>query len=207
MIVISQQPEPESFDDVVRKKGLKFLRDNEPPYNWTYHAYWRDSLPDLCRAYRSICAYCCHWIPNEQGSASVDHFIPKSITPDLAYEWANFRLASSKMNAKKRDYTDVVDPFEIQADTFILLFPAMLVKPNPRFSGAEKKSLWDTIKRLDLNADESLVKARLRWVLDYCDGHISFAYLQGKAPFIAAEIQRQGLLASLQILFARRSII
>src|SRR5690606_6278055 len=141
----------------------------------------REILPDIWCAYNSVCAYSCQWIPLEQGSASVDHFVPKSVDPFRAYEWDNYRLAASKMNAKKGDATDVVDPFELSPMSFHLLFPSMLIKPNPALSEERQRELWATIERLDLNDDEPLIRSRLQWVLDYSDGEISFPYLKRKA--------------------------
>lgn len=206
MIPIVQQPEPLDFQIRVADKGRKFLKKTPHPKIWKNKSYWTEILPDLWDLYGAVCAYCCHWIPLEQGSASVDHFIPKSIAPDKAYDWSNYRLVASKMNAKKGDATDVIDPFGITKDTFILVFPAMLVKPNPELPALLQKAVWDTIKRLDLNDDDILVKARLRWVLDYCDGHISFPHLEDKAPFIASEIKRQDLFEKLPYMFGKRRV-
>lgn len=206
MIPVKKQPEPADFEDKVAKKGRKFLSQNPRPNNWKNRSYWTEVLPDLWNAYHSVCAYCCHWIPPEQSSASVDHFIPKSISPERAYDWDNYRLAALKMNAKKGDFTDVIDPFELTEATFWLLFPSMQVKPNPQLSENQKMRIWDTIRRLDLNDDEVLVNARLRWVLNYCDKHIDFEFLRENAPFIAFEIERQNLHDKLAIIFRRRNI-
>ncbi|MEO1256193.1 MAG: hypothetical protein AAFY41_15090, partial [Bacteroidota bacterium] len=203
MIPVSKQLAPADFDARVAKKGKRFLSKNPNPKKWKNHNYWTAVLPDLWSVYSSVCAYCCHWIPLEQGSATVDHFLPKSVYPDLAYEWDNYRLASSKLNAKKGVATDVMDPFELKPFSFILLFPAMLVKPQPDLENDEKKRLWATIDRLGLNDDEALVQSRYKWVEAYSDGKISFNFLLEKAPFIASEIDRQNLHGSLSIMFSR----
>lgn len=206
MIPIVRQPEPTDFQDKVTKKGNRFLQNSPHPTNWGYRSYWRAALPDLWNAYRGICAYCCHWIPLEQGSASVDHFIPKHIAPDRAYDWDNFRLAASKMNSKKGTYLDVIDPFELQEASFLLVFPSMLVKPNPLLDEDMKKQVLATITRLDLNRDEALINSRLKYVLDLVDGRITFDHLVRHAPFIAYEIERQGLLDSLSKMFEKRRV-
>lgn len=206
MIPVKKQPEPDDFEDKIAKKGRKFLAQNPHPNSWKNRSYWTEALPSLWIAYKSVCAYCCHWIPLEQGSASVDHFIPKSVLPGKAYDWDNYRLAALKMNAKKGDFTDVVDPFELTEGTFWLLFPSMQVKPNPELPENQKKRIWDTIRRLDLNDDEVLVRSRLGWVLNYCDGRINFEFLKENAPFIAFEIERQNLHEKLPFMFKRRNI-
>lgn len=206
MIRVNVQPQPSDFADKVERKGQSFLAKNPHPKSWKNRSYWTNALPDLRRAYSSVCSYCCHWIPAEQGSASVDHFIPKSVDPSKAYDWYNYRLAASKMNAKKGDYQDVLDPFELKPDMFILLFPALLVKPHPGLTLEEKQQVWATIKRLQLNKDEVLINSRLQWILEFCDGHIDFEHLQRRAPFIAYEIERQNLASSLTRMFSRRNV-
>ena len=205
MIPVSKQPEPADFQNRVAIKGRKFLSQNPHPINWKNRSYWTEILPDLRDAYRGICAYCCHYIPGEQ-NASVDHFVPKSISPDKAYEWENYRLATLKMNSKKGDFTDVVDPFDISEGTFQLVFPTMMIKPNPNLVEDEKTQVWKAINRLDLNDDRVLVHSRLKWVLDYCDGCITFQYLREHVPFIAFEIERQNLHSRLSVMFRKRNI-
>lgn len=205
LIPIERQPPPEKFEIEVAEKGREFLTKNPRPKTWKNRSYWTKVLPDLWNAYQSVCAYSCHWIPLE-GGATVDHFIPKDIAPEKAYDWDNYRLAMWKMNARKGRHTDIVDPFELTEATFTLSFPSMLVKPNPDLSEDRKRQVWDTIKRLDLNDDQILVNARLWWVLNYCDKHIDFQFLEKNAPFIAFEIERQNLYDKLPVMFRRRHI-
>lgn len=39
---------------------------------------WTQALPDMHKAYKEICAYCCLRIHPVTGAASVDHMAPKS---------------------------------------------------------------------------------------------------------------------------------
>jgi len=160
-------------------------------------------LPDLWNSYRGICAYCCYYIPSEQ-NATVDHFVPKSIAPEKAYEWQNYRLATLKMNARKGNSIDIVDPFELAPGAFQLLFPSMLIKPAPTLPTDYQQQILSTINRLKLNSDEALVQSRMRWVLAYCDGHISFQFLARVAPYIAIEVQRQMLKDKLPSIFREK---
>lgn len=114
MISVQEQPEPPDFSKKVRDPGSAFIHQLSYPVKWKNREYWRRSLHDLHTAYHGICAYSAHWIPCVTGAATVDHFIPKSIAPQFAYEWKNYRLASSKMNSRKGDYQDVLDPFGLQ---------------------------------------------------------------------------------------------
>ena len=105
MIPIVLQPEPHDFDVKVRRQGQKFLRKHSKPTNKQFrnNNYWNKCLPKLIAAYHCVCAYSACWIPTQ---ATVDHFSPKSVRPELAYEWDNFRLASEKLNNYKRDIHD-----------------------------------------------------------------------------------------------------
>ena len=154
--------------------------------------YWRFCLPDLYILYGGICAYSAQWIPLETGVATVDHFEPKAVVPNLAYEWTNFRLASSKLNSRKGNAKDVLDPFTLSIESFQLDFPSLLMKPNSTLADDEKTKALNTIYRLKLNA-ESSIRSRLRWVRDYSNEEITFDYLQKNAPFISYELERQGL--------------
>lgn len=204
---VEKRPEPNDFQERVAKKGQKFLNQNPNPSasEWRNRSYWREVLPDLWHAYRGVCAYSCQYIPYI-ADRSVDHFIPKSIAPEKAYDWDNFRLATVKMNSRKGNATDVVDPFIINEGTFHLLFPQMLIRPNSDLPTEVKDQVLRTIERLKLNSDDAMVKYRLQWVLDYCDSHISFPFLSQKVPFVAFEIERQNIHNQLPNMFRRRRI-
>ena len=199
MIPIRPQSEPNDFNRKVRQPGQTFLANKPNPKNneWKGKDYWRICIPDLYESYGGICAYSAQWIPFETGVATVDHFEPKATFPYLAYEWTNFRLASSKLNSRKGNARDVIDPFILSNESFQLDFPSLLMKPNSTLSGDEKIKLLKTIDRLKLNF-ESSIRSRLRWVRVYSDDEITFNYLQKNAPFIAYELERQGLRESIK---------
>ena len=194
MIPVQFQPEPDDFEDKVRKPGLAFLNKvpNPKSEDWKNRDYWRKSLPDLYTSYNKICAYSAQWIPRPEGSPTVDHFLPKSAKPELAYEWDNFRLASLRMNARKNDFQDVIDPCKLNLGDFILDFPVLSISASFNLSDSLKKQIMDTIDRLKLN-DEICKQGRLEWLMPYCETVYPFEYLKKKAPFIAYELERQGL--------------
>src|SRR5439155_22494098 len=111
MMFIEPKEEPLTFQETVREPGRAFLKTSPNPKSWKNREYWQDCIPDLYDAYEGICAYCAEWIPETTGDPTVDHFIPKSVRPELAYEWSNFRLACLRFNRWKRNYQDVLDPF------------------------------------------------------------------------------------------------
>lgn len=194
MIPVKEQPEPVDFSRKVKNRGTAFLQKVAHPTEWKNREYWRDALHDLYQAYAGICAYSAHWIQPDQGAATVDHFIPKSVNHQLAYDWHNYRLASRTMNIRKGNHQDVLDPFRLKPNWFIMDFPSLLIKPNSILTTAQKEKVSKTITRLKLNADEICVRSRKDWLLPFCKKEYSFDFLQMHAPFIAYELQRQNLI-------------
>lgn len=205
MIFVQEQPEPPNFNKIVRIPGKAFLASTPNPNrsDWNRNNYWKLVKQELWEAYKGVCAYSCHWIP-PIGAESVDHFVPRTKAPALAYEWSNYRLAASTFNSRKGSHS-IVDPFRIQGDWFVLVFPAMLVKPNQTLPIGTRKKVQDTIDILKLN-EEMLIRCRLEYLLQYCDGNISFGYLKQKAPFIAYELERQNLTERIRDMVRRRRI-
>jgi len=194
MIPVSPRPEPEDFTERVRRPGRAFLGEVSHPTtrDWQGKEYWRRVLPDMRESYDGICAYSAHWISPVTGGHSIDHFIPRSLRPDLAYEWDNFRYASSKLNARKGEHI-ILDPFQLETDWFVLDFDSFLVKPNSALTLSQKTEVQRTIDILKLNDDEGCVELRKNCVEWLRKGEISLTHLQRIAPFIAYELQRQGL--------------
>ena len=187
------------FNARVRVPGEKFLASlsGSAKINWAKRDYWRRSLVELYKAYGGICAYSAQWIPSGTGNYSVDHFLPKASRPDLAYEWSNYRLVCLRLNGRKSNYTDVLDPFTLDDDWFHLDFDTLLIKPNATLAPQDKESIIAAIERLGLNDDLTFVYERASWLCCYCSG-AEFTYLEQNAPFIAAELERQGLVVNIK---------
>ena len=201
MIHVDLQQEPTNFDVSVRQPGNCFLSICPQPKGreWNRHNYWKNCSDDLYISYCGICAYTGQWFSKATSVASVDHFYPKCIYPEKAYEWDNYRLTTSVMNSNKGDKL-IVDPFTISAGDFILKFPSCLVTPNINSVPALKNKLKFTIQVLKLN-EEAQVSQRYEIVTAYASRHISKQFLQQKYPFIALELERQELYDSIQCLF------
>lgn len=192
MIQVASQPEPAGFNAKVRVPGRAFLARVPNPNSKQFRKkeFWKEALQDLKTAYNSICAYSCIWIP---GNCSVDHFHPKRVRPDLAYEWSNYRLAHDRINSNKGDSTNVLDPFHIQTGWFTLDIATLWIKPDASLQPNVKGPVQKTIEILRLN-DDQWVQMRFDLLNCYLNRELTIAYLQSKYPFIAAEIQRQGVL-------------
>lgn len=199
VIPVAPQPEPPSFERRVRRRGLAWIRkkrlslDGAVPEGVAIPDYWRECLGELHRAYRGICAYVCVYIEPIAGQPSVDHFVAKSRRLDQAYEWANYRLACSRMNSRKREFDDVLDPFSLASGTFQLEFGSGKIFPNPDLPPDARALAERTIERLGLD-DAECRKLRVEYFTEYAGGHISEDYLHRRCPFVYEEADRQGLL-------------
>lgn len=199
MIHVTAQPEPATFDTVVRQKGLAWLRrkrialDQPLPSNTTIEPYWRLCLDDLHTTYDGCCAYLAIFFERVTGGGSVDHFIAKSQRADLAYEWSNYRLACSRMNSRKREYDDVLDPFEIETGWFHIELVSGRIFPNPNLLPNQKDAVQATIDRLGLD-DPGNREMRARHYQEYRQGLYTADFLKRRSPFVWSEANRQWIL-------------
>jgi hypothetical protein len=187
VIRVHPQPEPDDFDVKVRQPGLGALLAglSIPPF-------WRECALQLWEAYKGICSYLCVFIPRGTATRSVDHFQPKSRRRDLIYEWSNYRLSCSLMNSRKREFEDVLDPFEVEDGWFILEFSFLQILPSPDLDDATRARVQATIDRLKLNDNECL-QARATYFEPYRRGELALPRLVEWSPFVARELRRQGL--------------
>lgn len=200
MIHVKRKKEPAEFDDRVREPGKQFLARIPAPKGkqWNGYEYWRRILHHLHTEYGGICAYSCHWIPYDTGAQTVEHFKPKDVYPAEAYEWSNYRLVCGTLNGRKGKYEDVFDPFNVQNGWFIIDFPSLLVKPSDELGVDQSTKVQTTIDRLMLNDEGTCLKSRQDWIMSFCYEKFTFAHLEEKAPFLALELKRQGLVLSIR---------
>lgn len=199
MIRVTEKPEPSSFDAEVRKPGLDWLvrkgvpLDKAVPPKTALKPCWRACLDDLYTSYEGYCAYLAVFFERTTGGGTVDHFVPKSKRADQAYEWKNYRLACSRMNSRKSDYENVIDPFEANEGDFYLELVSGRIFANPRLSALEKNRVDETITRLGLD-DPWNREMRARHYQEYFQGDYSEDFFKRRSPFVWKEAQRQGLL-------------
>lgn len=212
MIPVALAREPPDFDSRVRQKGLSAIdelvgrrprlarpgsrrkkiadREVDIPAE-AFPSFWREVLDDMLQAYERRCAYLALYIEHATGSPSVDHVLPKSRAWDQVYEWSNYRLCAALINAKKNDLTSLVDPIEVGDGWFALEFVGFQVKSGPKAPASKTQEIDATLRVLNM---PDCCKAREEYVTSYEQGHIDLAYLERRAPFVAAELRRQGLL-------------
>lgn len=217
MIPVDPASEPASFKDHVRKRGevaikrllgqpvkargrkptTTFAREEDIPAD-KFPAYWtearkadsKSALDDLMDLYQQQCAYLAMRIERATGSPTVDHYVPKSKDWRLVYEWSNYRLSAACVNAKK-GVLDVVDPFKVKPGWFELNLDTFEVVHGSLAPNGEHQRIDDT--RTILNLRDCLLQ-RGEYIRRYRDGKLDLSHLEYCAPFIAAELRRQGQL-------------
>lgn len=210
MIPVLAAPEPPAFDRLVRAPGLRAIaemvgkkprpprrrgrafshiasRERDIPYE-CFPAYWTHALGDLMAAYHEVCAYSCFRIHPVTGAASADHFAAKSRQWRDVYEWSNYRLACARLNARKRDFSDVIDPFEVRPGWFRLELVGFQVVASPGLPASRRRAVQHTIDRLGLN---DFCKDREKDAERYWSGDVSLRVLREESPFVAYELKRQ----------------
>jgi hypothetical protein len=199
VIPVEPRPEPAFFDQLVRQPGLRWLEkqgillDRELPQGTELHPYWRKCLDELHGRYAGVCAYLCVYLEREAGGLGVDHFIAKSRQVALAYEWTNYRLASSTMNGRKLDFDTVLDPFTLRPGTYRLELVTGRIFVNPDLDEKARTVAQDTIDRLKLD-NAGCREMRARHYEQYRTGQYTQEYFKSYSPFVWAEAKRQGLL-------------
>lgn len=199
MIRVNPQPEPSTFDSAVRQPGLKYLNDKKinltkpVPAKTKIKACWSACLDDLHKCYQGHCAYLAVYFERATGGATVEHFVAKSQQAGRAYDWDNYRLASSIVNSRKRAHADVLDPFDVQDGDFHLELVSGKIYPNPQAAADRQAAVTDSIDRMGLD-DARHREMRARHFQEYSQGDYTADYLKRRSPFVWLEADRQGLL-------------
>ena len=207
MIRVVPQPEPDDFGYKVREpgswaiaelagqpsartRGHPFLKVAPSREGNKFPRYWTRVRDDLRDRYDRVCAFSGMRI-EPTADVTVEHMVPKSRNWRLVYEWLNYRLACLRMNRKKLDYTDVLDPFCIEDDWFVMDIVEFRVHPAASLDPCRKQNVAATITRLGLN-DLDWCETRRRHVEHYRQ-HRILDIVEQLFPFVAKQIQRIGL--------------
>lgn len=199
MIPVKAASEPAGFDKRVRQPGMVWLKSNgiaarsPPPDPSKLPPYWQKMSIELWKAYAGVCAYLAIYFEWPTGASSTDHFVAKSQNAGAAYEWLNYRLACLGANRNKNRFDDILDPFEIEPDTFVLNLSTGEIRPNKKKTGDVPRRAKATIDRLHLD-DPETDAMRAAHYGDYLKGDVSRNYLRRHSPFVWHEARRQGLL-------------
>lgn len=197
MIRVPKIAPPPNYEADVRNPGRNFLNSNPNPTaaDFKRHQYWREIHTYLHDESKRLCAYSASWIPRAQDPAqpnhsSVDHFLPKSHYPELAYSWENFLIARRDVNESKDDDLNIIDPREIPGTPFQLDFDSCRIHPSPTTNALLQARIRHTITTLRLN-EEPLIDERTNVISEFAHNRLSLSDLDDVYPFVASEARRQ----------------
>ncbi|HET7506278.1 MAG TPA: hypothetical protein VFK02_34905 [Kofleriaceae bacterium] len=202
--------EPTTFDDDVRQPGLRAIaelcgkrpalkrdagrafkkiaeREADIPVDH-FPPYWIHCLDDLMERYNEICAYSCFRIHRVTGARSVDHLVAKSDHWRRIYEWSNYRLCCSRLNARKGAIRTVLDPFHIEPGWFQLELVGFKVHPDRGLPAKRQAKIQRTIDVLGLN---DFRHDREQDAENYWSKDVSLRILRKESPFVAEDLKRQ----------------
>lgn len=217
MIPVALAPVPPEFNAKVREPGLRAIAEmvgKPSPYPRTagrkyakvanqekdipadaFPPYWRKALPQMRTAYESRCAYLAMHIHSATGCPTVDHVLPKSRSWNQVYEWANYRLCAAIINSSKGVLLTLADPFAIGLEWFALNMNTLHVERGASAPKAEWTRIDATLPLLN---HRLCVQEREEYLHCYQlgpgAGGFDLQHLENRAPFIAQELRRQGLL-------------
>jgi hypothetical protein len=215
MIPVKRAAEPGDFDRKVRQKGHNAVAEltgkKAPPRSGSKRKviarlpakipanalpdYWTAALDDLAERYQRRCAYTSIHLDHGTSVPTVDHWIPKSIDWQQAYEWNNYRLCCHLANTLKSTHAGLLDPFEIKEGWFALELTAFQVTVGLRAPRAKRREIERTISSegLYLNCPD-FCRNRECSAVAYWKSDVSLQHLEERAPFVASELRRQGRL-------------
>ena len=189
MIRVSRQRSPLGFATLVSGPGRKYLKSIPAGAKviWKGHDYWNRMRTRLYYAYGRVCAYSS--FPLNPMAYEVEHYRPKEKYPQLAYDWRNYRLATSGINRRKGVRT-VVDPFRVKPDSFRLNLVDGSIRVSARHGHQYTALCQDTIDFLGLD-DCDIRKARLDALDEYLGRHMDQTLLRREYPFLFSELKRR----------------
>lgn len=187
MIRVQRVSEPAAFDSEARQPGQAWLAVN--PGARRPRDLWSPFKNDLRDGFRALCGYAAMFVPT---GGTIDHYLSYRDHPHLAYEWANYRFASSTMNSIKRNADDaVLDPYEIGEGWFEIILPSLQMRATARVPEEHRARAEATLSRLKLRDDERLIQWRQSWYESYVAGELTLDGLEHMAPLIAAAVRQQ----------------
>lgn len=183
------RPEPPLFEQECRQAGHDWLAKQvalpDRPKD-----YWSPFRPDLRRGFGRRCGYYAMYIHDGQMDHSTSWKTCKDNgTPDLAYEWDNFRFVDGGLNSRKSTLDDrLLDPFEVQAGWFEVELPTLFLRavgvPPERQEAARL-----TMERLELDQGPRALELRWEWY-DLHRRGMPIELVRERAPLVAEAIER-----------------
>ncbi len=109
----------------------------------------------------------------------------------MAYEWSNYLCISGWMNSKKKDHVGILDPFQLHDDWFEIILPSLQLRITENIPDEIRPAAEFTIKKLQLDQGERIIRLRSAWYDLYRTGLLSIDVLHKFAPLIARAVQNK----------------
>ena len=186
MIRFERVPEPADFDQRARVPGNAWLAAH--PGDGRPKDFWTPFKGTLAQGFRNLCAYSAMYEP----VGTVDHFVSCHEDRSKAYEWENYRYCAAWINSSKGNVPagDLLDPFDIENGWFELHLPSLQLRVSGAIPEEFRECAERVLVRLHLRDDERVMRQRSEWYRMYQCGELTQDGLEGKAPLIAAAINR-----------------
>lgn len=183
------RPEPPRFDEECRQQGRKWLAHHDPLPDRP-RDFWSPFRPDLRRGFGQRCGYYAMYVHDGQVDHSTSWKTCKDNgTPELAYEWDNFRFVDGALNSRKKTWDDgLLDPFEVEEGWFEVELPTLFLRAA-RVPPERQEAARLTLERLELDQGPRALELRWEWFEDYRRG-MPIEQLHEKAPLVAQAIER-----------------
>lgn len=170
-LIRSDTPEVLKINSGLWGKEFAQKRTENPKckFSWKHHESKsiRDViLPILKTMTQNHCSFCDGFPLGTESRDTVEHFRPKSLFPELAYEWENLFLCCDVCQSAKLEKFDelLLKPDEVEYAFyryFMNNYKTGEILPNPKASETDRLRADKTIALYDLNAEERC-QSRLR---------------------------------------------
>ena len=190
MIPVARVPEPPGWPEL-RERGEKWLAEN--PDSDRLPKHWRHVIDELAEGFRHLCGYTAQY----DSDGCVDHFHCVERYRNEAYDWSNFRYASTWFNSSKGTL-DLLDPHDVKEGWFKILLPSYeLVLVADKVPPEFREIAAMTVKKLNLASDGRLLRIRAtdhRRYLRHCEekGEAAAMHiLRQLSPLLADAVERE----------------
>lgn len=185
MIKCKQPQQPERFKKI-EQTGAIWLANN--PKGKIPNKWYRYRLT-LGKSSDWLCAYSA--IYTREGT--VDHFISQDEDRYKAYDWTNYRYASSLVNSSKQNVpsSSIINPFDVQNGWFEIILPSLELVVTPKIPAHLRAKAEYMLKRLPLGRDERIIKYRESIYDPFMCGQADLSFLRERAPLIAQAVYKR----------------
>lgn len=159
MIKLSRGECPKALTKEVCQELTRLYSENKDKDVWNSSKIKKPLKEALLEMSHSKCSYCECQVDIESKDVTIDHFLPKSLHPELVVKWENLFPACLRCNREKNNCDEVLlNPCENEPKEFLALS-----KQNPfRLKGIDCSGIGKkTISAIGLNDPNRVMVERL----------------------------------------------